>query len=109
MKVEISRDVVLDLWSLCRSGEASEDSRALVDAVLKQDPSLASGLKASTGQSQVMPAVHLSPDAERRLLDAARGQARMKLLVFGGAITLVGFVALSALGGLLFPLLTRSL
>jgi len=109
MKVEVSRDVILDLWSLVRAGEASEDSRALVDAVLREDPALASGFPAGTGSPQVIPAVQLSPDAERRLLDAARGRARTKLLLIGGAIALAGFVAILALGGLIFLLMTRSL
>lgn len=109
MKSEISRDVALDLWSLCQSGEASNDSRALVDAFLEEDVLLASRLEASAGRDTVMPAVRLSPDAERQLLDAARGRARMKLLVIGGAIALAAFVALVALGGLIFLILTRSL
>lgn len=108
MKVELSRDVVQDLWALCRSGEASPDSRALVDSFLARDEAFASRLRGSEGLPPVMPAVRLSPDAERRLLDEARSRARMRLLVLGGAIALGGMVALVALGGLVFLMLTRS-
>jgi hypothetical protein len=54
-----------------------------------------------------MPAVRLSPDAERRLLDDARERARVKLLVVGAAVGLAGLVVLAALGGVLL-LMIRS-
>jgi ferric-dicitrate binding protein FerR (iron transport regulator) len=102
MKLEVSRDVVRDLWPLCRSGEASADSRALIDAFLSEDGALASTLRESEALTQAMPAFRLSPDAERRLLDEARRRARTKLLVIGGAVAMVGLIALVALGGILF-------
>ncbi len=102
MKLEVSRDVVSDLWSLCRSGDASTDSRALVDAFLSEDGAFAATLKERERLPGVMPALRLSPDAERRLLDQARERARMKLLVIGGAIAVAGFVAIVALAGVLF-------
>jgi hypothetical protein len=46
--------------------------------------------------------VRLSPDAERRLLDEARKRARMKLLLIGGGIALVGLLAIAAFIALLF-------
>jgi ferric-dicitrate binding protein FerR (iron transport regulator) len=101
MKFEVTRDVVSDLWPLCRSGDATADSRALVDAYLAEDGSFVSTLQEGERLTGAMPALRLSPDAERRLLDDARGRARMKLLVVGGAIALVGFLALVALGGAL--------
>jgi ferric-dicitrate binding protein FerR (iron transport regulator) len=97
MKLEVTREVVNDLWPLCRSGDASEQSRALVDAYLAQDEPFATILKETETMSQAMPAVKLSPDAERRLLDDARSRARLKLLVIGGGITLAGLILISAL------------
>ena len=38
--MQVSRDVIRDLWALCEAGEASEDSRRLVDAFLAQDTEL---------------------------------------------------------------------
>lgn len=102
MKLEVTRDVINDLWPLYRSGEASTDSRALVDAFLSEDGTFASMLKKSELLPNAMPGVRLSPDAERRLLDDARERARLKLLVIGGAIGLVGLAVLIALGGALW-------
>jgi len=101
MKLDVTRDVVGDLWSLCRAGEASADSRTLVDAFLAADGAFATTLQDSEKLPRVMPALRLSPDAERRLVDDARDRARLKLLVIGGSIALVGLLALTALGGAL--------
>jgi hypothetical protein len=101
MKLEVTRDVVSDLWSLCQAGSASPDSRALVKAYLVEDGSFAAMLKRSKTMSSSLPDFHLSPDAERRLLDDARDRARTKLLVIGGSIAIAGFLALIALVALL--------
>ena len=47
MRLEVTRDVVNDLWPLCRSGEASADSRTLVDTYLAQDSNFARTLQES--------------------------------------------------------------
>lgn len=97
MKLEVTRDVVSDLWPLCKSNDASHDSRALVDAFLVQDPTLAEKLHRSESLSGVIPSIHLSPDAERRLLDDARQRARTKLLLIGMAVAVAGLLAIGAL------------
>ena len=102
MKLEVTRDVVSDLWPLYQSGEASADSRALIDAFLARNDQFAASLQESDRLIRAMPTVRLSPDAERRLLHEASERARLKLLVIGGAIGLAGFVALAALVGLLY-------
>ncbi len=38
---EITRDVVTDLWPLYQAGEASADSRRLVEEALREDPEFA--------------------------------------------------------------------
>jgi hypothetical protein len=100
MKLEVTRDVVKDLWPLCRADEASSDSKALVDAFLAEDRAYASTLRESETLGPVVPVVRLSPDAERRLLDEARGRARLKLQIIGGSIAaaaLLLFAAFSAI------------
>jgi hypothetical protein len=99
MKLEVGRDVISDLWPLIRSGEASDGSRALVDAFLAGDRDFATQLKESTTMIPELPPVQLSPEAERVLLDDARDRARLKLLVIGGAVGLGGLLLLLALGG----------
>ncbi len=108
MKTEVTRDVVSDLWPLCQSGDASSDSRTMVDAYLAQDTALAEQLRRGQDLSGLMPRVRLSPDAERRLLDDARQRARLKLLLIGGAIAFAGFLALAAFVGVLY-VMTRGL
>jgi hypothetical protein len=102
MKLEVTRDVVKDLWPLCRAGEASSDSKTLVDTFLAEDSAYAATLTVSETLSPVVPMVHLSPDVERRLLDDARKRAQTKWLVVGAAVALAGIIALTALGGLLY-------
>ena len=103
--MDVTRDVVSDLWPLCRSGEASAGSQTLVEAFLAQDDDFAAALKATEKQARVVPALRLSPDAERRLLDQARERARRKWLVIGGAVGLIGFLLVAALGVLVFRFL----
>jgi len=97
MKLEVTRDVVADLWPLYESGEASMDTRALVDAFLSEDRPFASKLAESQQGPRLtmMPAVRLSPDAERRLLDDARERAQAKMILVGLAIAVAGFVLLA--------------
>jgi len=102
MKTELTREVVSDLWLLCQSGDASADSRAVVDAYLAQDAALAEQLRRGHELPSLIPRVRLSPDAERRLLDDARHRARLKLLVIGGAIGFAGLLLFIALAGALY-------
>lgn len=102
MKLEVTQDVVGDLWSLCRSGEASADSQRLVDAFLREDTAFARTLKEADEVATVVPRLRLSPDAERRLLDHARRRVQMKLLAIAGAIALVVLLLLGSLGAAMF-------
>ena len=102
MPDHVTRDVIADLWPVYRSGEASADTRRLVESYLAGDPVLRGDLERSE-HMQAMPNVQLSPDAEYRLLADARDRARLKyitIMVAIGAFVLVG--ALSLLGALLY-------
>ena len=102
MKFEVTRDIVNDLWPLCQAGEASADSRTLVNTFLAADAGFASTLRQSAQLPHAMPAIQLSAEGERHLLDQARDRARLKLIVIGGAILLVMAVAVIALVGAMF-------
>ncbi len=73
---KITRDVISDLWPLYASGEATEDTKALVESFLADDPAFAAELEASVA----LPAAHapMRPDAEARAL------MRTKELMRGG-------------------------
>jgi hypothetical protein len=107
MKLEVTRDVISDLWPLCQSGDASGDSRALVGVFLGEDPEFARTLRASEALPPVVPHVRLSPDAERRFLDEVAGRARTKLLLIAVAIATAGLVVLGLAGGALFLFFNR--
>lgn len=107
MKLDVTRDVVSDLWPLYRSGDASGDSRRLVDAFVAEDRAFAATLQESEKLAGVVPAPRLSPDAERRLLDDARERAHAKLLIIGAAVGLTGVLLLASLGGALFVMYHR--
>ena len=97
MKLEVTRGVVVDLWPLCQAGEASADSRALVDAYLSHDGALAAELKECEMRTPDLTPLHLSPDAERMYLDNARTHARHKMLVMLAGIVVGGIILLVAL------------
>ena len=69
--MNISRDVVKDLIPVYLSGDASADTRTLVESYLKTDPELAADVTAARGPSLGLPATR-PPTAEKQTLDATR-------------------------------------
>ena len=69
--MNISRDVVKDLIPVYLAGDASADTRALVESYLKTDPELAADVTAARGPSLGLPATR-PPTAEKQTLDATR-------------------------------------
>jgi hypothetical protein len=64
--VNVTREVVADLWPVYAAGEASADSRALVDEFLKGDPEFAQVLKVDGADELIaadVPALSLSVEA----------------------------------------------
>lgn len=68
---DISRDVIKDLIPVYLAGDASADTRALVESYLRTDPELAADVAAAGGPSLRLPAAR-PPDAEKQALDATR-------------------------------------
>jgi anti-sigma factor RsiW len=73
--MNISRDVVKDLLVVYLAGDASADTRALVESQLKTDPELAREIAAAGGTSLALPPT-TAPTAEKQALDATRQQIR---------------------------------
>ena len=65
--MNVTRDVIRDLSGLIAAGEASDDSRKLVDAYLAQDAELATSLRAE-GPALDAAAVKLPADHEVKTL-----------------------------------------
>jgi hypothetical protein len=98
MKLEVTRDVISDLWPVYRSGEANAATRQMVELFLAEDASFASVLRESERVEIGTSPLRLSPDVERRLLDDAQRRARWKLAIMAGAIGLGGTILIVALG-----------
>ena len=69
--MNISQDVVKDLLPVYLAGDASADTRALVESYLKTDPELARNVEAARGPSLGLPPTP-PPSAEKHTLDATR-------------------------------------
>lgn len=71
--MNVTRDVITDLWPAYESGEASADTRALVEEFLQQDPEFARVLRQSAGEDPLKSAVPpLSPDHEAKTLSRTK-------------------------------------
>ena len=65
----VTRDVITDLWPVYAAGEASADTRALVDAFLRQDPGFARLLQEQGVEDlRRLDAGRPAPDREARAL-----------------------------------------
>lgn len=71
--MNVTRDVVKDLLPLYLAGEASADTRALVESHLAHDPELARQVEAARGEPFPLPASPaLPPTAEMTALEQTR-------------------------------------
>jgi hypothetical protein len=67
--MNVTREVISDLWPVYASGEASADTRALVEAFLRQDPEFAELLRRGGEEALLLHDVpRLSPDREAQAL-----------------------------------------
>ena len=91
--MNVTRDIVLDLLPIYLSGEASPDTRALVEEYMKQDENLARRIRLQWAESlaKVSP-TSLPPELELRSLRRTRSLLGWQRWLFGFAIT---FSALS--------------
>ena len=77
-----TRDVIVDLWPLYVSGEASADTRALVEAFLERDPEFAERLREQESAGLHPLALALPADHERAtLLRTQSRRARQSMVV----------------------------
>jgi hypothetical protein len=83
--MNITRDVVKDLVTVYLAGEASEDTRALVEDWLRSDRELAAQVERARGLE--LPAVAApEPTVEKRAFDRTRRRMRGRSIVLGAAI-----------------------
>ena len=75
--MNISRDVVKDLIAVYLAGDASADTRALVESYLKTDPELAKDVEAAGHATLGLPPTHM-PTAEKQALEATQQQLKVR-------------------------------
>jgi hypothetical protein len=68
--MKVTRDVISDLWPVYDSGEASADTKAMVEAFLAQDAAFAAALRAKLDIPSME--VPMSPESETRALKRTR-------------------------------------
>jgi predicted anti-sigma-YlaC factor YlaD len=90
--VKVTRAVIHDLLPLYLEGEASADSRSLVEAYLRQDEEFARLVRAAADERSALMTAQtvtaLSPDIERRALERTRTVLRRQGWTLGLAIFL---------------------
>jgi len=83
--MNITRDVVKDLVTVYLAGEASADTRAVVEEWLRSDPELAAQVDRAR-RLELPPAAAPAPTVEKRAFDRARRRLRGRGVVLGAAI-----------------------
>jgi hypothetical protein len=78
--LNVTRDVVADLWPLYESGEATADTRTLVDEFLANDPAFATTLRATPPVNPAEPpgAPEAKLAALKRTRDLVQGNAWLR-------------------------------
>jgi anti-sigma factor RsiW len=82
----VHRDVIIDLIPLYLSGDASAETRKLVEEAAKSDPELAKQLAADRELLSLGTPPSLPPDHEKRTLDRTKASVRWRTLTFAAAL-----------------------
>ena len=83
--MNVTRDVVKDLLTVYLAGEASADTRALVEEWLRADPALARQAEQARA-SDLPPVPAPAPTAEKRALGHTRRRLRGRAVILGMAV-----------------------
>lgn len=84
--MNVTRDVAKDLLTVVLAGEASADSRRLVEEFLARDPELAREAEALRAALALPAAPAQEPSAEKRTLDATRQLLKQRSATFAVAL-----------------------
>jgi ferric-dicitrate binding protein FerR (iron transport regulator) len=83
--MKITRDVVRDLLAVYMAGDASGDTRALVEEWLRDDPELARQAE-QAGRLDLPAAPRVPPTIEKRALDRTKRLLRWRTILLGTAV-----------------------
>jgi anti-sigma factor RsiW len=83
--MNVTRDVVKDLITVYLAGEASEDTRGVVEDWLRRDPELARQVEEAR-RADLPPVAGPAPSVEKQALIRTRRRLRGRAIVLGAAI-----------------------
>jgi anti-sigma factor RsiW len=104
----VTRDVVRDLLSAYVAGDASADTCKIVEAFIKEDPTLAQELAAARGEAFELPATEApAMTSEKEALDATRQllKSRTQTMVVAAIFTVLPLTFVFDESGITFLLL----
>ena len=85
--MNVTREVITDLWPVYTSGEASTDTAALVNEYLRNDPEFAQFIRDEGIQQRLTPIpVPVSPEQEKKSLNLTKKHLRIRGMLMGFAI-----------------------
>lgn len=89
--MSVSKSVILDLLPVYLAGDASPETRALVEEYLRQDPDLAARIREQWRQALgANPPAPVPPDLELRSLRRTNGRIWLQILLFGLMFAFLG-------------------
>ena len=97
--MNVTREVILDLLPLYVAGEASPDTRALVESYLEQDPELAREVREQRAGFGAPATIEPPPEAELETLKRTRSRLAQLRWLFGLAMA---FTSMSLATGISF-------
>ncbi len=80
--MNITKDVIGDLWPLYADGTASADSRALVEEYLRDHPEWSSKLRDATNAATWPSARAIAPDREVQMLNRIKKRVQVVRILF---------------------------
>lgn len=83
--MNISRDVITDLLPVYLSGEASIDTRTLIEEFFRQDPAFAELVYSQPPLEALTPNLS-SPGQEKEILQRVKSTLRLRSILFGFAL-----------------------
>jgi hypothetical protein len=86
--MNVTRDVIVDLWPVYESGEASEDTRLLIEEFLRNDPEFARNIREAPEPSLRANDPPLNRERDLETLQKTKVLVRMRDAVLGLAIFL---------------------
>jgi len=92
--MKVTRDVIADLWAVYESGEASADTRALVEDFLKQDPEFARLVREERSLKMLDVTPALPSDHEKVTLEKTKQLMRYRGLALSAGFFFILFTAI---------------